>query len=166
YNSGTFSSMGVEPLYSQIRTIPVDRGRFLVEKDNEDEARVAVLGDNVRKQLFGERPGALGSQVSLNGLPFRVVGLMPAKSQNSDYNGLDSDKIYIPYRTMVRDLPLKDANFHPGIISDLIYVPSSLDEFKEARDQVRRVLARNHRYSADDKGAVYIWDTVEQAELV
>ena len=166
YNSGTFSSMGVEPLYSQIRTIPVDRGRFLVEKDNEDEARVAVLGDNVRKQLFGERPGALGSQVSLNGLPFRVVGLMPAKSQNSDYNGLDSDKIYIPYRTMVRDLPLKDANFHPGIISDLIYVPSSLDEFKEARDQVRRVLSRNHRYSADDKGAVYIWDTVEQAELV
>jgi hypothetical protein len=29
FNSGTFSVMGVEPLYSQIRSIPVDRGRFL-----------------------------------------------------------------------------------------------------------------------------------------
>ena len=122
--------MGVEPLYAQIRTIPVDRGRFLVAKDNEDEARVAVLGDNVRKQLFGERPGTLGGQVMLNGLPFRIVGLMPAKSQNSDYNGLDSDKVYIPYTTMVRDMPLKDANFHPGIVSDMIYVPASLDGFQ------------------------------------
>ncbi|HUK86082.1 MAG TPA: ABC transporter permease [Terriglobales bacterium] len=166
YNSGTFSAMGVEPLYARIRTIPVDRGRFLVEKDNEEEDRVAILGDNVRKQLFADRPGALGGQVAINGLPYRVVGLMPAKSQNSDYNGLDSDKIYVPYRTMVRDIPLKDANFHPGIISDMIYVPASLDEFKEARDQVKRVLARNHRYDAEDKGAVYIWDTVEQAQLV
>ena len=166
YNSGTFSAMGVEPLYARIRTIPVDRGRFLVEKDNEEEERVAVLGDNVRKQLFADRPGALGGQVAINGLPYRVIGLMPAKSQNSDYNGLDSDKIYVPYRTMVRDIPLKDANFHPGIISDMIYVPASLDDFKEARDQVKRVLARNHRYDAADKGAVYIWDTVEQAQLV
>jgi len=47
---------GVEPLYSQIRSIPVDRGRFLVDRDNDAAARVAVLGDNVRKQLFGERP--------------------------------------------------------------------------------------------------------------
>jgi putative ABC transport system permease protein len=166
FNSGTFSAMGVEPLYAQIRTIPVDRGRFLADQDNDREARVAVLGDNVRKQLFGERAEALGGQVMLNGLPFRVVGLMPAKSQNSDYNGLDSDKIYIPYSTMVRDMPLKDANFHPGIVSDIIYVPASLEAFKAARDQVKRVLARNHQFDIDDKGAVYIWDTVEQAELV
>jgi putative ABC transport system permease protein len=166
FNSGSFSVMGVEPLYSQIRNIPVESGRFLVDQDDENEARVAVLGDNVRKQLFAERPVALGSQVLINGLPFRVVGLMPSKSQNSSYNGMDGDKIFIPYRTMVRDIPLKTPNFHPGIVSNLIYVPATLDEFKEARDQVRRVLARNHHFDTDDKGAVYIWDTVEQAQLV
>ena len=85
--------------------------------------RVAVLGDNVRKQLFGDRNTALGSQIFLNGLPFRIVGLMPAKNQNSSYNGLDGDKIYMPYATMVRDLPPKDDNFHPGIVNDIIYVP-------------------------------------------
>ena len=31
---------------------------------------------------------------------------------------------------------------------------------------MKRVLARNHQFDTDDKGAVYIWDTVEQAELV
>jgi len=166
YNSGSFTVNGVEPLYSKIRTIPIAQGRFLIDPDEADAERVAVLGDNVRKQLFGERNTALGSQIFLNGLPYRIVGLMPAKNQNSSYNGLDGDKIYVPYATMVRDLPPKDENFHPGIVNDIIYVPSSLTEWKAARQQVLRVLGRNHQFDADDKGAVYIWDTVESAELV
>jgi len=166
FNSGTFSVMGVEPLYSEIRNIPVDRGRFLMEADSAEAARVAILGDNVRQQLFGSHAVAPGGAVTINGLPFRIVGLMPPKTQNGGYNGLDSDKIFIPYSTMVRDLPLSDENFHPGIVSDVIYVPASLDGWKAARDQVRRVIARNHRFEADDPSAIFIWDTVENAQLV
>ena len=106
--------MGVEPVYSEIRNIPVDRGRFLVDQDDAEAARVAVLGDNVRKQLFGERPVSPGDTVAVNGLPFRIVGLMPPKTQNSGYNGLDADKIYIPYSTMVRDVPPGRREFPPG----------------------------------------------------
>jgi putative ABC transport system permease protein len=91
---------------------------------------------------------------------------MPPKTQNSSYNGLDSDKIYVPYQAMVRDLPLSDENFHPGIVSDLIYTPASLEEFAATRTQVMRVLARNHNFDADDPSAVFIWDTVENARLV
>jgi len=166
FNSGTFSVIGVEPLYARIRTTPIRSGRFLVERENSEAERVAVLGDNVRQQLFGERPVAPGDAVAINGLPFRIVGLMPSKSQDSSYNGLDSDKIFIPYATMVRDVPPADPNFHPGIVSDMIYVPASLREWKAAREQVVRVLARNHRFEPDDPSAVFIWDTVEDAELV
>jgi putative ABC transport system permease protein len=67
---------------------------------------------------------------------------------------------------MVRDMPPKDDDFHPGIVNDIIYVPSSLTEWKAARQQVLRVLGRNHQFDTDDKGAVYVWDTVESAELV
>jgi putative ABC transport system permease protein len=164
--NGRFGIIGVEPLYSKIRNIPVDRGRFLTDEDNNDAARVAVLGDNVRKQLFGKKPITPGTEFALNGLPFRIVGLMPPKNQNSSYNGLDSDKIYIPYNTMQRYMPPNDPNFKPGIISNLIYVPASIDEWKAARDQVRRVLARNHNFQPDDKGAIYVWDTVEDAQMV
>ena len=166
FNSGTFALLGVEPLYAQIRTTPIGSGRFLVERENADAERVAVLGDNVRQQLFGDRPVSPGETVSINGLPFRIVGLMPSKTQSSSYNGLDSDKIFIPYSTMVRDAPLVDANFQPGIVSDIVYTPSSLELFKEAREQVIRVLARNHRFERDDPSAVFIWDTVENAQLV
>ncbi|MBS1855538.1 MAG: ABC transporter permease [Acidobacteria bacterium] len=166
FNGGTFSVMGVEPAYASIRSIPVDRGRFLAEEESARAERVAVLGDNVRKQLFGDRPVAPGDRVSLNGLPYRIVGLMPPKTQNSSYNGLDSDKIYVPYEAMVRDLPPVDPNFRPGIVSDMIYTPASLEQFAEARRQVMRVLARNHRFDPEDPSAVHIWDTVENARLV
>jgi len=166
YNSGTFSVLGVEPLYSTIRNIPVDRGRFLAEQDEDDAARVAVLGDNVRKQLFAERTGILGSQITLAGLPYRIVGWMPPKDQNSSYNGLDSDKVFIPYSALVRDLPLKGPNFHSGIVTDIVYVPASVTEWDAAERQVRRVLARNHLYEPDDTGAIRLWDTVKEAQLV
>ena len=166
FNSGTFGAMGVEPLYSKIRNIPVDRGRFLSDEDEAGAARVLVLGDNVRKQLFGERPVGPGDRMALNGLPFRIVGLMPPKTQDSSYNGLDSDKIYVPYSTMMRDLPPVGPNFKPGIINNIVYVPASLKDWKLARDQVVRVLARNHSFDVDDPGAVAIWDTVEDAELI
>ncbi len=166
FNTGQFGAMGVESLYSQVRNIPVDRGRFLKQEDDIRASRVAVLGDNVRKQLFGNRTVLPGAIVNLNGLPFRIVGLMPAKTQNSSYNGMDSDKIYVPYSTMMRDMPPGDPNFQAGNINDLIYVPAALDEWKKAQDQVRRVLARNHHFDADDEGAVYIWDTVADAQLI
>jgi putative ABC transport system permease protein len=166
FNSGSFGVMGVEPAYSEIRNIPLVQGRFLVEAEEAEGARVAVIGDNVRKQLFGDRPVAPGATIRLNGLPFRIVGLMPPKTQNSSYNGLDSDKVFVPYSTMVRDLPLADPNFRPGIVSDIIYVPASLDQWKAARDQVVRTIARNHRFQPDDPGAINMWDTVENARLV
>ena len=166
FNGGSFGVMGVEPLYAEIRNLPVDRGRFLVDQDDAGAARVAVLGDNVRKQLFGDRQVSPGAGVALNGLPFRIVGLMPPKDQSSSYNGLDSDKIYIPYSTMMRDLPPADPNFQPGILSDLIYVPASLTGWKDARAEVTRVLARNHHFDPEDTGALYFWDTVENAQLV
>jgi putative ABC transport system permease protein len=166
FNSGSFSVLGVEPVYSEVRTVPVSEGHFLTAAEDADARRVCVLGDNVRRQLFGERQGMLGTEVRLNGLPFRVVGLMPKKTQNNAYNGLDEDKIFIPYSTMMRDLPLTLDWFKPGMLSDLIYVPASPADFKTARRQVMRVLGRNHQFDPDDGGAVYIWDTVEQAKLV
>jgi putative ABC transport system permease protein len=166
FNSGSFDANGVEPLFSKIRTIPISAGRFLNGEDMAGARRVCVLGNNVRKQLFAARPNVVGSQIAINGIPFTVVGLMPDKNQNSMYSGPDVDKIYVAYSTMMRDLPPKEENFVPGILNDIVYVPKELGSWKLAQTQVRKVVARNHRYEWDDKGAVHMWDTVENAEMV
>ena len=166
HNSGSFNTLGVEPIFNRMRTSPIAEGRWFNDSDERDARRVCVIGDNVRKQLFGSRPAVIGASISLNGLPFQVVGRMPEKDQNSSYNGLDTEKIYVPYRAMVRDFPPKDPSWVPGIVADIIYVPRSLAEWEEAQRQVKRVLGRNHGFDAADEGAIHMWDTVESAQMV
>jgi putative ABC transport system permease protein len=166
FNSGTFELHGVEPDFARMRTIPIDAGRFLNEDELAQASRVCVIGNNVRKQLFGQRAVSLGAEIRINSLPYRLVGFMKEKNQNSSYSGRDADQIWIPYSAMVRDVPPKDPSWTEGILSNLIYQPRDINDWEAAQKQVRRVLGRNHRFEPSDDGAVRMWDTVENAQLV
>jgi len=163
FNSSAFDTNGVEANYPLLRNTPIEQGRFFSEEDAAEARRVCVIGGKVRKTLFGTRTDIIGRTVMLNGLRFEIIAVMAKKSQDSSYNGLDEEKIYVPYSTMVRDLPPKE-NFQPGYVNEVIYAPISLAESASALKQVRRVLGRNHRFDPADKSALNIWDTVENAQ--
>src|SRR5262249_28647300 len=80
-NSGSFTTVGVEAIYPELRTIPISEGRFVTKGDEDERRRICILGENVRKQLFGKRSNALGSEIRLNGIPYTIVGLSPDKHQ-------------------------------------------------------------------------------------
>ena len=166
YNSGTFDANGAEPTFFKLRTIPIAQGRLISEEDNTEGRRVCILGRKVQKQLFGERNGVVGQKIAINTIPFEVIAVMSDKNQNSSYSGMDEDKIYIPYNTMVRDCPPKQEWYVAGILDDIIYVPTSLDAFEDARRQVLKVIGRVHDFDPSDKGALGVWDTVENAKQV
>ena len=165
YNSGSFDVSGVEPEFIQLRTIPIGEGRFISPEDERMAARVCIIGEDVKKQLFGNRLNMLGTTIAINSLPFRVVGILANKNQNSSYSGLDEKKIFLPYSTMTRDVPPK-TYYVPGYLDEILYRPRSLDDYEMAQDQVRRVIARDHEFDPRDKGAIGIWDTVEDQQQV
>src|SRR5258706_4846689 len=70
HNSGSFSALGVEPMYSELRTIPIGAGRFLSHGDENETRRACILGEDVRKQLFGARLSIVGLEIRLNGIAF------------------------------------------------------------------------------------------------
>jgi len=141
----------------------VDRGRFLVDQDDAGRPAWPCSGDNVRKQLFADRQVLPGAGVAINGLPFRIVGLMPPRTRAAVTNAWTATRSTFLTPTMMRDLPPADPNFQPGILTDLIYVPGLADGWKDARTQVTPLLARNHHFDPEDTGALYFWDTVENA---
>jgi putative ABC transport system permease protein len=67
---------------------------------------------------------------------------------------------------MTRDVPPNKNYYVPGYLDEILYQPRSLDQFEEARYQVKRVIARNHDFNPTDKGALGIWDTVENQRQV
>jgi putative ABC transport system permease protein len=65
---------GVHPIYGRLRNILVeDGGRFLNDLDEAGRRRVVVLGDEIKKLLFGDRD-ALHQQIMLGNVPFTVIG--------------------------------------------------------------------------------------------
>jgi putative ABC transport system permease protein len=165
FNSGTFDVSGVEAFFPQLRTIPIDQGRFFTEQEEHDGQRVCIIGVDVKKQLFGTRPDVAGASVAINSLPYRIIGVMADKNQNSSYSGMDEKRIWLPYTTMARDVP-PTKYYTPGDLDDIIYQPRSLAQFEEARKQVKRVLGRAHDFNPADESAVHVWDTVENQKQV
>ncbi len=162
YNSGTIQIAGSHPPFAELRTIPIAQGRFYGWQDVEEGRRVAVLGSDAKKQLFGSRP-ALGETVLLTGIPYTVIGVMREKQQHSSYDGADIRKIFIPFRSIARDLP-SPPPWPPSSVDRLLVAPNSWEEHETCKAQVRRTLARLHSFDAADKEAASIWDTVEDAK--
>jgi putative ABC transport system permease protein len=165
FNSGTFDTSGVEAFYPELRTIPIDQGRFFNEQEEKNGQRVCVIGLDVKKQLFGTRPDTAGAAIAINSLPYRIVGIMADKNQNSSYSGMDEKKIWLPYTTMTRDVP-PSKYYKPGDLDEILYQPRSLAQFEQARKQVVKVIARAHDFNPTDDSAIHIWDTVEGQKQV
>jgi putative ABC transport system permease protein len=172
FNAATLNVNGVEPQYQDIRTIEVDSGRLLRFTDNDNAFRVAVIGTDATKQLFGTRD-SIGLKVQLNGIPYTVIGRIRKKDQDSSYNGQDNERVLIPYTAMARDFPRSDGT---KVLSNLVVAPhpwvvSGLPAVLEARTgriedidwplekEVRRVLSRHHDFDPSDRNALAMWDT-------
>ncbi|SPE57211.1 ABC efflux pump, inner membrane subunit [Verrucomicrobia bacterium] len=164
-NSGLFSVHGITPVYQEIRSMKLAAGRALSVADQDEARSVCVIGDEVKKQLFADRP-PLGAQLLIGDVPFTVVGELALKEQNNAYNGLDSNKILIPYTAMARHFPDGRPFIGRGHIDNLIIMPFSAAEHLEAVRQVRRLLGRTHGFDPKDEGAIWCWDTVQDAEMV
>ena len=104
YNSATRLVVGSLPPFADIRTIDIADGRFYNWADVEAANRVAVLGSDVNKQLYAARK-AVGDEVLIQGIPYRIVGVMREKDQDSNYDGQDIGKVFIPFTAIMKDFP-------------------------------------------------------------
>jgi putative ABC transport system permease protein len=173
YNDATTNVNGIEPQYQEIRTIELEYGRNFSPLDEEQVARVAILGFDMAEQLFGKR-NILGERISLNGLSYTIIGKIRKKEQDSNYSGPDNNKIFVPFAAMARDMPRRDAA--DGVLSDIIVAPKDwvVDELPTVLDNrsgrieditwpleanLRAILARRHGFDPSDKQAMPMWDT-------
>ncbi len=162
YNSGSLSVEGSLPPFAEIRTIPVAEGRFYNWNDQAQGHRVAVLGSDVKKQLFATRP-ALGETIHVGQFPYTVIGVMKSKDQDSSYDGFDVTKVFIPFNAMRRDFPNKPPEF-PHSIDRLLVTPKSVEDSEACKWEIRRALGRLHHFDPHDEEAAGIWDTVEDTK--
>jgi predicted permease len=68
-SAGFFPALGMAPMLGRT---------FTAEEDQPGHTFVVVLSHRLWKSRFGGDPGAVGSTIHLSGLPYTVIGVMPA----------------------------------------------------------------------------------------
>lgn len=162
FNAAAFLVTGSLPPFAYVRSLAAGEGRFYNWDDEREGRRVAFLGSDAKKQLFGSRP-ATGQLVYLNDFPYVVIGVMEKKKQDSSYDGWDVNKIFIPFTTMRRDFPDKPPGT-PYTFDQMLVMPNSVGQHEGCKGQIRRALGRLHNFDPNDKEACPIWDTVQEAK--
>lgn len=174
FNAASPQVHGIEPGYQRIRTLDLEGGRQFNWQDERQLHRVAILGDEITKQLFAGRD-PLNQPITINGVAYTVVGKIRHKDQDSNYSGPDNDKVFLPFATMARDFPLPQATVY-GQVSNIIVAPKPwvvadlprqlAERTGLIRDidwalekDVRAVLARQKGFDPADREAMWMWDT-------
>ncbi len=165
YTSTNGQVSGVPPIFSQVRTIPLQVGRWINDEDNDQRRRVCILGREMTRNLFPGRP-AVGNSILLNGVHFQVVGML-SMIGNEEQNSTNI-RIFVPFNTMRELFPLKGDNSKEGnAISFINYQPRTFDENEAAKSELHAIVARNHGgFDPKDKDAWEEWDTVKNQKMM
>ncbi len=152
---------GVTPSYEQVRNWHPQLGAFITVQDVTANARVVVLGTTVVKKLFNEDEYPLGQTVKINGVPFRVVGVME-KRGGSGF-GDEDNAVFVPITTaQTRLFPSRSLSGDFEV--SVVYVQAaSEDRMSDVQQQITDLLRQRHKiaYRDDDDFTV-----VNQADLI
>jgi putative ABC transport system permease protein len=155
--------LGVPAMFNQIRYLPIKEGRWLNDMDVAQKRAVIVLGDETRRTLFPGRP-AVGSTILLNGVQFEVIGTLQ-RIGHGDNNDLNL-KCFVPFSTMREYFRPLNVGEETDVISVIDYQPVTRAVHEEARQEVHRVLGRNHGFDPSNPDSFDEWDTVQTVDQV
>ena len=94
---------GTTSNYFNIANWVIAEGRIFTDAEVEEAAPVCVIGETIRKELFGEGVDPTGLKIRLKSMSLEVIGVTAAKGQGGFADDLD-DNIITPYTTVLRRL--------------------------------------------------------------
>jgi len=128
---------GTTNQYFTVVNRSIKTGRLFAESELRAGAAICIIGETVRKKLFGGRE-AVGEKIRLQKLSCEVVGLLEPKGQST--MGMDQDDIVlIPLRTFQRRI---SGNQDIGIIQ--VSVQGGISTEKVQQDIERLMRERRH----------------------
>jgi putative ABC transport system permease protein len=137
---------GAMPVISEIDNLDVAYGRYFTDSENDGALRVAFIGMDVATALFPAGAAtAVGEEINVAGLPYRVIGIQTAKGT---VFGVPQDNFIT--------LPLKTYgnNFGGFTRNRLLYfeVTSKTDDtFRDTVDEARFLLRSRRHLKQDEK---------------
>lgn len=122
-----------------IRNFELAQGQGLPEEDWNRGSSVAVIGNTIRQELFGNEP-AVGKLIRVGDRRLRVVGVLKSVGQGL---GMNTDELVIV------PVSLAQAMFNSNTLFRILVEAKSRPAIPEAKDQVMEIIKQRHRGEED-----------------
>jgi putative ABC transport system permease protein len=133
---------GVAPSYQRIKRWDLAAGTFFDADQTEHADRVVVIGETVRRQLFGD-DDPIGETIHIQNFSFEVIGLVEPKGQTATGQDQD-DTVMMPWTTAMQRIVGKDQTW----LDDILCSAVSTDAIKPATAQLSALLRDRHHIAA------------------
>lgn len=105
---------GGDENYLQVVGYSIEMGRNLNDLDQQSGRNVCLIGSNVAKTLFGDRPDkSIDKIVRIGGLPYRVIGLLKSKGSSAM---LRQDDVVVTTYNNVRNFQNASRSYLVGVM--------------------------------------------------
>ena len=145
-NTIQLETKGIGEDYMKIKSLEIEKGRFLNKKDFKEQRRVVIIGKRVKDLLF-ENEEPVGKQISIAGVFFQVVGIL---KEGTIFSMMEQNSIYITDATLLN-------TFNPDkeyiTFGALLCEKSAIEPFE---NQLRVFLAEQMGFNKEDKRALYV----------
>uniref|UniRef100_UPI0039A68D0A ABC transporter permease n=1 Tax=Ornithobacterium rhinotracheale TaxID=28251 RepID=UPI0039A68D0A len=143
--NGNYSIFGDFPEQNKIFVKKILKGRYITQKDIENNAKVAVISDRLIDELYDKGSNPLGTTIQIFGVNFKVVGVYSGDSKG----GIDSGStVTIPFATF-------NQIFNQGNNVGLIVI--NIDDYadiKEMETRIKDFLKTRHHIAPNDTQAL------------
>ena len=149
---------GTEPQFFDIRSWTFQEGAPFAQNDVDMAANIAVIGETVRKNLFGATD-PLGQTIRINNLPFKVVGVLTPKGTSAAMGDDQDDIVVVPITTLQKKIT--GQNWLRWIVVSATSRQSSYT----AQQQITSLLRDRHRIRTGQDDDFFVRNLADMADL-
>ena len=146
-NNWSTQWQGVTADWFPINAWSLAAGAGFAEGDYGAAAKVVILGETVRRELFGDAD-PVGATVRIGRVPFTVVGVLTTRGQGGFGQDQD-DVVVVPLETARRRL-VGSVAMPPGALQSITLGVARAEDLKYVEEQVIELLRARHRIRAGE----------------
>ena len=136
-------------------------GRIFTEEEQQAGAAVCIIGETVRREIYGGAPGVngLGEQLRIKKFSCQVIGVLASKGQAA--MGIDQDdSVLLPLHTLQRRVTGNQ------IVATLLVSMQEGSDGGRLKNALRQLLRERRKLSDGDDDNFNILDTQQLAETL
>lgn len=155
------SVAGTTSSYLYIRNYDIEDGRNFIPEDIKNNTKVAIIGNTVSTELFGDMD-PMNKTIRIGNVPFKVIGTLKIKGQNGMGQDQD-DLVFIPITTAQKKVFGTDF---PGTVKMINVQAQNADIMHQTEEDITEILRHRHHIGKNQDDDFQIRNLAEMQETI